>query len=124
MDWNLVLIVAGVVIALILLKRLSLVDPKSARDWLAKGAKVIDVRSPSEFQERHLPGAINVPLGGLREEITRVAPDKAQPLLLHCLSGGRSGLGKRLLRAMGYRHVFNLGSYSRAASIVTGAKKS
>jgi phage shock protein E len=115
--------VVGAVAAFLLLKRLSLVSPGAAREWLKKGALVVDVRSEGEFQERHLPGAINIPLGRLRDEIGRHAPDKAQPLLLHCLSGTRSGMGKGMLKQMGYRNVFNLGSYGRAEkNLVTPAE--
>ena len=118
MDFVTWLVIGGVVAAFLLLKRLTLVGPAAARDWLNKGALVIDVRSEGEFQERHLPGAINIPLGQLREEIARRAPDKEQPLLLHCLSGGRSGMGKSALKRLGYRNVFNLGSYGRAEKIL------
>ena len=102
----------------LLLKRLTLVRPEMARDWLKKGARVIDVRSQGEFQERHLPAAENIPLDRLREEIARLAPNKEQPLLLHCLSGTRSGMGKAMLKKMGYRNAFNLGSYGRAEKIL------
>ena len=112
------LVIAGVVVGYLLLKRLALVTTADAREWLRKGALVIDVRSEGEFQERHLPSAMNIPLGRLRGEISRRAPDKAQPLLLHCLSGGRSGIGKGMLKQMGYRNVFNLGSYGRAEKIL------
>ena len=106
------------VAAFLLLKRLTQVSPTDAREWLDKGALVIDVRSEGEFAQRHLPGAINIPLDRLRDDIARYAPDKAQPLLLHCLSGGRSALGKKTLDKLGYQHVFNLGSYGRAEQIV------
>jgi len=76
------------------------------------------VRSKGEFQERHLPGVVNIPLDRLRDEIARFAPNKEQPLLLHCLSGGRSGTGTAMLKEMGYRNVFNLGSYERAEKIM------
>ena len=112
------LVIISAVVAFLLLKRLSLVTPTAAHEWLSKGALVIDVRSEGEFRERHLPGAINVPLGQLRPEIARLAPDKQQPLLLHCLSGTRSGLAKAMLKKMGYRNVFNLGSYGRAERIL------
>jgi phage shock protein E len=115
-------IIVGVVAALLLLKRIAQVTPTTAHEWLSKGALVIDVRSESEYQARHLPGAINIPLDRLREEIARRAPNKEQPLLLHCLSGGRSGIGQGMLRKLGYQHVFNLGSYGRAEKIV-GAQK-
>jgi len=112
------IVIAGAVVAFLLLKRLSLVTPATAREWLNKGALVIDVRSEGEFQQRHLPGAINIPLGRLGDEITRHAPDKQQAILLHCLSGTRSGMGERILKKMGYANVCNLGSYGRAEKVL------
>jgi len=49
-------------------------------------------------------------------------PDKNQVLLLHCLSGTRSGIAKRQLKSMGYQNVFNLGSYGRAGKILGDAR--
>ena len=112
------IVIVGAVVAFLLLKRLNLVTPATAREWLNKGALVVDVRSEGEFQERHLPGAINIPLGRLGDEMARRAPDKEQAILLHCLSGTRSGMAKARLKQMGYRNVFNLGSYGRAAGIL------
>jgi phage shock protein E len=119
MDWHTWIIIGGAVAAFLVLKRLMLVRPEAARDWLKKGARVIDVRSEGEYQEKHLPGAVNFPLNRLRDEIAQFAPDKEQSLLLHCLSGGRSGMGTAMLKKMGYRNVFNLGSYGRAEKILT-----
>jgi rhodanese-related sulfurtransferase len=112
------LVIIGAVVAFLLLKRLSLVAPATARDWLNKGALVIDVRSEGEFRDRHLPRAVNIPLGRLGEEIARQAPDKDRAILLHCLSGTRSGMAKRMLKRLGYQNVFNLGSYGRAEKIL------
>ncbi len=112
------LIVAGAIVAFLLFKRLTLASPATARECLKKGAIVIDVRSQGEFKERHLPGAVNIPLDTLREGIARRVPDKEKPLLLHCLSGARSGLGKRILKQIGYRNTFNLGSFGRAGRIL------
>ena len=112
------IVIMGVVAAFLLVKRLTQVNPGTAREWLDKGALVIDVRSEAEFQERHLPGAINIPLRRLGDEIAERTANKEQPLLLHCLSGTRSGMGRNTLRKLGYRHVFNLGSYRRAARIL------
>jgi phage shock protein E len=112
------IVVIGAIAAFLLLKRLGLVSPATAREWLSKDALVIDVRSEGEFRERHLPRAINIPLGRLGDEIAQQAPDKEQAILLHCLSGTRSGMAKAQLKRMGYRNVFNLGSYGRAAGIL------
>jgi len=119
MNWTLYVVIGGVLLAFLLLRGgISLVGVEAAQEWLKRGAKVIDVRTEAEYQRGHLPGAVNVPLGRLRDEISRHASNKEQPLLLHCLSGGRSGIGKGMLKRMGYRHVFNLGSYGRAARIL------
>ena len=113
-------IIIGVAIAdFLIFKQVNAVKPATAREWLDKGATVIDVRSEAEFQEKHLPGTTNIPLDRLREEIARVAPNKEQPLLLHCLSGTRSAAGEATLRKMGYRNVFNLGPYGRAEKILS-----
>jgi len=111
--------VGTVIAAFLIFKQVNAVKPETAREWLKKGATVIDVRSEGEFKEKHLPGAINIPLGRLGDEIARVAPNKEQPLLLHCLSGTRSAAGEAALKKMGYRNVLNLGSYGRAEKILS-----
>jgi len=112
------IIIAAVVAAFLLFKHLTQVSPATTREWLDKGALVIDVRTEAEYREQHLPGAINIPLDRLGDEIGRHAASKEQPLLLHCRSGMRSGRGASALKQMGYRHVFNLGAYGRAAKIL------
>jgi phage shock protein E len=112
------IVIVGAVVAFLVVKRLTQASPASAREWLGKGALVIDVRSEAEYREKHLSGTINIPLNRLGDEIARHAPDKEKPLLLHCRSGGRSGMGTSTLKKLGYQHVFNLGSYGRAERIV------
>jgi phage shock protein E len=109
------------VVAFFALKRLSFVPAEMARQQLAKGALVIDVRSPEEFRSSHVPGAINIPLGELRDRIPALVRDKNQPLLVHCLSGGRSAIAQQQLKRMGYVKAFNLGSLARAKQIVNAA---
>jgi len=123
MDWTLILIVGGVVAAVFLLKRMSFVSAEIARKQMAEGALVIDVRSPEEFRQGHVSGAINIPLGEVRDMLPRQIADKQQPILLHCLSGGRSAIALRQLKTMGYQQVFNLGSLSRAQQIVQAREK-
>lgn len=113
-----IVIIMGVVIAFLLLKRLTQVSPTTARAWLNKGALVVDVRTEAEFREQHLPGVINIPLDRLEEEIVRHAPNKEQPLLLHCRSGRRSEIGTGVLQKLGYQQVLNLGSYGQAEKAV------
>lgn len=118
MNWTLALLVGAALVAALIFKRASLVSVEMSRKHLREGALVIDVRSPEEFASGHLPNAANVPLGTLTEALPRLAKDKGQVLLLHCLSGTRSGFARHQAKRMGYTQVFNLGSYARAERIV------
>lgn len=122
MDWTIALIAVAVFATFYLMKRMSFVSEATARQHLANGALVIDVRSPEEFQSGNVPKAINIPLGELRASLPLRVQDKNQVLLLHCLSGGRSGIAQQQLKGMGYTNVCNLGSLVRAQQIVAGAK--
>jgi phage shock protein E len=122
-DWLIPLAAVAGVAAFFLLKRLSFVSVEAARKHLAKGALVIDVRSPEEFRQGQVSGAINLPLGELPTRIGQVAKDKQQALLVHCLSGGRSAIARHQLKRLGYGNVFNLGSLARAQQIVARAQQ-
>jgi len=84
---------------------------------LSGNAKIIDVRTESEFRQEHVPGAINIPLNELESRVSREIPEKGQILLVHCLSGGRSAIAKGKLRKLGYSRVHNLGSLGRARKV-------
>ena len=120
MNWPVTIGIVVVIVGFVVFKRLSFVSVEVARKHLAAGALVIDVRSPEEFRSGQVPGAINIPLGDLRDSLPRRVKDKNQVLLVHCLSGGRSGMAKQQLKGMGYPNVFNLGSLGRAQQIVAG----
>jgi rhodanese-related sulfurtransferase len=118
MDWKPLLVFAIVVIAFLLIKRSGQISADEAREELGKGAAVIDVRSPGEFQSGHLPQAVSIPLDRIESALPKEFPDKDAVLLLHCASGTRSGIAVRKLKALGYSRVHNLGSYHRAGRIV------
>lgn len=122
MNWTPFLIGVVVVTVLLMLKKAGQISAKDALAHLKNGALVIDVRGPGEFKSGHLPVAINLPLDEIKTSLPRRVKDKNQVLLLHCLSGTRSGLAKIKLKRMGYRNVFNLGSYGRAQGILKQAK--
>lgn len=119
MDWKVLVVIALILGVFFAVKRVSFVSAAKARELLQAGAMVVDVRNPGEFASGHIAGAVNIPLGELRSELPKRVPDKSRVLLLHCLSGGRSGIARQQLRAMGYANAYNLGSYSRAESIVS-----
>ena len=82
---------------------------------LPGNALVIDVRSLGEYASGHVQGAINLPLDRFAQDIGRVAPDKGVPVMMYCLSGGRSGGACRLMQQLGYWQVINGGSIGAVA---------
>ena len=121
MDTRLVIALVIVALILFLRKRSGQIPAQQASELLSQGALIIDVRSPDEFASGSLPGAINLPHGEIGERITSAAPNKDHPILLHCLSGARSGMAQSRLKTLGYTQVHNLGSYARASSILASA---
>ena len=72
------------------------------------GAVLLDVRTPQEYREGHIPGSKNVPLQQL-DKISSVADNKNVPLFVYCYSGGRSRQAASMLQHMGYTNVQNIG---------------
>jgi phage shock protein E len=117
MDWTSVLIFAAIVALFLLSSRVGLVSAAKAKEDLKRGAIVVDVRTPAEFNSGHLNRAINIPFDDVETLVPRRVTDKGQVVLLHCQSGMRSGIARKKLAALGYTRAFNLGSYRRAARI-------
>lgn len=76
----------------------------------ARGALILDVRTPAEFQRGHAEGALNLPLDQLGQGLARL--DKGTPLLVCCASGARSAIAATQLRAKGFEAV-NAGAWTR-----------
>lgn len=74
----------------------------------AKGAILLDVRTPQEYREGHIPGSKNVPLQTI-DKISSVADNVNIPLFVYCYSGARSRQAVAMLQHMGYTNVRNIG---------------
>ena len=71
-------------------------------------AVLLDVRTPQEYSEGHIPCSENVPLQEI-ERVENVIERKDTPLFVYCRSGSRSRLAQDALRRMGYTNVKNIG---------------
>ena len=71
-------------------------------------ALLLDVRTPQEYTEGHIPGSKNVPLASLTQA-GAVTFQKDTPLFVYCYSGGRSRQAADILKNMGYTNIQNLG---------------
>lgn len=68
---------------------------------------VIDVRETWEYEEFNI-NADNIPLGELSNAIDKYEDNKEDEIILHCKSGGRSGVAQQLMIEAGFKNVKNL----------------
>ena len=77
---------------------------KSSTDYI-----IVDVRTQSEYDEEHIPGAILISDDTLEKEAKTMLPDKSVPLFVYCRSGRRSLSSAKLLSSLGYTCVYDFG---------------
>jgi len=89
-------------------------DPAvAAKAWplIEKGALLIDVRTPEEFADGHIDGAINIPYEETDALAAAIGADKQRPVVVYCRSGHRAGLAKTELEKEGFGNIFNASGY-------------
>ncbi len=91
---------------------LSLFSNRTSHDGrrrVAEGALLLDVRTPQEFAEGHVPGAKNIPVQELAQRIAELGA--ARRVVVYCRSGGRSASAAQILRQAGH-DVLDVGPMS------------
>lgn len=73
------------------------------------GYVILDVRTPEEFSEGHIPDAINVPNENIGTDEIPELPDKEQLIMVYCRSGRRSKEAAKKLAALGYTNIVEFG---------------
>jgi rhodanese-related sulfurtransferase len=90
-------------------------DPAAARKLIGEGALVLDVRTPDEYREGHVPTSTNIPVTEVPDRLADieklVAGDKSKPIVVYCAAGGRAAKAKRALEEAGFKNVVNGGGY-------------
>ena len=104
------------------------VHVSDVRELVESGAYIVDVRTPEEFAEGHLKGAVNIPLGELRQRVLEIPEDC--PVYLHCRTSQRSYNAIMALKGRGYENVYNISGsflgisfYEYYMDTVTGREK-
>ena len=72
------------------------------------GAVLLDVRTPDEYRQGHIPGSKNVPLQSI-SKVAGMIDDKSTPIFVYCLGGVRSRQAAAILQQMGYTNVKDIG---------------
>jgi len=70
---------------------------------------ILDVRTPEEFAEKHIVGAICISNEEIGEEPIEELPDLDQLILVYCRSGNRSKQASEKLVKLGYTNVYEFG---------------
>ena len=82
------------------------VHVSEVRGLVESGAYIVDVRTPGEFAAGHLKGAVNIPLGELRQRAGEIPKDR--PVYLHCRTSQRSYNGIMALKGRGFENLYNI----------------
>ena len=87
------------------------------KEALTKGAVIIDVRTPHEYDSGRIPRSINIPVDRISSSIERIR-SMNKPVIVCCNSGTRSGQAKDILRSSGLQEVYNGGSWESVLRII------
>ena len=93
------------------------IEPKALGDriaWVDRALVVLDVRTPAEYAEGHVPGAINIPNGELAARVAELTDAKGRDIVVYCRSGVRAAQAINVLDKAGFKRLFHLqGDYNR-----------
>jgi molybdopterin/thiamine biosynthesis adenylyltransferase/rhodanese-related sulfurtransferase len=84
------------------------VDAAGAEEAAHRGARLIDVREASEWEEGHIPGAAHISKSYLEQQIEAAVPDRDTPVVLYCAGGVRSLFAAQTLASMGYTDLASM----------------
>jgi sulfur-carrier protein adenylyltransferase/sulfurtransferase len=83
-------------------------SPGEAEVAVEAGARLIDVRETSEWEDGHIPGSVLIPKSYVEQQIEGQVPDRDTPVVLYCAGGVRSLIAGTTLRLMGYANVASM----------------
>ena len=84
------------------------IEKNELEKMISKGAILIDVRSPQEYEEGHLEGALLIPEYELVSRCRQKLKNKEAIYIVYCSSGTRSKKAQKELEKLGYTNVYNL----------------
>jgi phage shock protein E len=84
----------------------------------------IDVRSAEEYARGHLRQAPRIGHDEIESGIAALALDTDTPIYLYCAAGGRAGMAKSRLEALGYTNVTNVGGLEDARQLLASSRDS
>ena len=88
-------------------EKVELINANQLKELQSEGIIVVDIRTPGEYLDGHIPNVPNVDFRGVDflEKMTKY--DKTQPIIIHCASGGRSQNAASKLLENGFVKVYD-----------------
>ena len=83
---------------------------------------VLDVRKPDEYEKKHIPNAVLLPIEELRAGNFSALPDKNQTIIIYCWTGRRAEDAAAILIEAGYTKVYEMGGLVDWTGSVVGTE--
>jgi rhodanese-related sulfurtransferase len=88
------------------------ISPVEAKSIIAKGAGIIDVRTPEEYASGHIPGAKNINYHAEDFQAQLMKLDKRKSYVVYCRSGNRSGKAVIIMKKLGFSTLYDMQAFS------------
>lgn len=109
---GLIALVGGVLILSGCSSKASAITNMNAKDFSSmtqqSNVVTVDVRTPSEFSQGHIQGAMNIDVESPTFDSQIAKLDKSKTYAVYCHSGNRSGLATQAMAKVGFTHIYNL----------------
>jgi phage shock protein E len=93
------------------------IEPKQLGEriaWADPSLVVLDVRTPAEFAQGHIPGAVNIPHTELASRLEELSPAREADIVVYCRTGNRTSQALGILEKAGFGRLYHLqGDYTR-----------
>lgn len=84
------------------------ITKEELESYIRQGATIIDVRSPQEYKEGHINGAISIPDYQIKRDAQKKILNKDELIVVYCSTGHRSQKSQKILENLGYINVYNV----------------
>jgi rhodanese-related sulfurtransferase len=118
---GLILIITAIVMFNLFSNLFATTEDNQLSELVKKGAFLVDVRTPAEFADSHVPGSLNIPLDKISSQLDRFKGK--ENIVVFCRSGNRSSQAKSILERNGFKNVINGGTYMNVGRAVEASKK-
>lgn len=85
------------------------VNAQQAKEIIANiSPLILDVRTPQEFAQGYIKGAMLLPVQNIQREYGKIADYKDKPVLIYCATGNRSTVAAKLFIDNGFKNIYNM----------------